>query len=283
MSKNINITPKNISGKCDLKCSYNFKYSESNSVAKNNGVMISLTYEDSNQVIYNNSKYIVDTISIFSPSIHIFNGAKKPGEIMITHNPTNGGNILEVCIPFTNSLDTSSASEIISDIITKVSSKAPSEGETTNVTINLQSIVPRKPFYAYSQDGKDYIVYGDLEALPLTSSILDKLSSIIKPYNISTPGTSLFFNSKGPTNGIQIGDGLYISCQPTGSSEEMTSVEYDKNDSSNVDLQSMFKSPFFKLFFLIFIGCIVFIAIFYGISKFYNYISNNDILTNKMK
>ena len=40
---NINISVQNIQGKCDLKCSYNFKYPESNTTAKNNGVFISLT------------------------------------------------------------------------------------------------------------------------------------------------------------------------------------------------------------------------------------------------
>jgi hypothetical protein len=40
----INISHKEVEGKCDLKCSYSFKYSESNSTAKNNYLGLSLVY-----------------------------------------------------------------------------------------------------------------------------------------------------------------------------------------------------------------------------------------------
>ena len=40
-SQNINISPQNVQGYCDMKCSYNFNYQESGSTATNNGVMIS--------------------------------------------------------------------------------------------------------------------------------------------------------------------------------------------------------------------------------------------------
>ena len=45
--QNINISPENVAGKCDLKCSYAFKYSESNSTATNQGVQITITYDNS--------------------------------------------------------------------------------------------------------------------------------------------------------------------------------------------------------------------------------------------
>jgi hypothetical protein len=57
-TQNINISPSNVKGRCDLKCSYSFKYSESNSTAKNNGVVIDLTYDSTSTppVNYNNGK-----------------------------------------------------------------------------------------------------------------------------------------------------------------------------------------------------------------------------------
>ena len=93
-TQNINISPSNVKGKCDMKCSYAFKYSESNSTAKNNGVLIQLTYDSTSipPVIYNSEKYVVENIVIVSPSIHTFNNNSMPGEIIITHNPQNGGN-----------------------------------------------------------------------------------------------------------------------------------------------------------------------------------------------
>lgn len=281
-SQNINITSKNIKGKCDLKCSYSFKYSESNSTAKNNGILINLTYDSRSvpPVIYNNEKYYVENITILSPSIHIFNDNSMPGEIIIAHNPVNGGNTLKVCIPFTSSSESSGASEIITDIINKVAANAPSEGNTTNLnfSINLQNIVPRKPFFVYSDNNTDWIVYGELDAIPLSSKTISKLQKIIRPYMIMTTGGDLFYNSKGPITGVQLGDGIYISCRPTGSSEEETAVEYEKTKPV-FDFSNIYESPVFKLIIIIIIGCLLFIIIFYGISVFYKFLLSD---TQKM-
>lgn len=277
-TQNINISARNIKGKCDLKCSYAFKYSESNSVAKNNGVLINLTYDSRSipPVVYNNEKYVVENVTIVSPSIHTFNDNSMPGEIIITHNPQNGGNSLKVCIPFTSSSESSPAAQILTDIINKVSTNAPSQGDSTNLNMSfsLQQIVPRKPFFVYSEKNTDWIVFGQLDAIPLSSTTISTLQKIIQPFQIPTPGGNLFYNSKGPIAGVQLGDGIYISCRPTGSSEEETAVEYNKS-SSSFDFSNIFQSPTFKLIIVIIIGCLVFVVIFYGISSFYNFLSSN--------
>lgn len=278
-TQNINIATSNIAGNCDYKCSYNFKYNESNSTAKNTGVSIDLTYDSTGNanVVFNDQKYNVGLIRITSPSIHYFNGATMPAEIIITHNPVSTGNILEVCIPFTSSSESSTASGIITQIINKVATNAPSQGETTNLNIsnfNLQSIVPRSAYYYYNNNNTDWIVFGYLDAIPLSSSTISTLQQIIKPFPIPTPGSDLFYNSKGPTAGLQIGDGLYISCQPTGSSDEETAVTYDKQ-SSSVDFSNILQSPVFQLLIMIIVGILLFIIIFYGISVFYNFITSD--------
>lgn len=276
-SQNLNISAKNITGKCDLKCSYSFKYSESSSTAKNNGIMLSLTYDSRSvpPVVYNSEKYNVSTIMITSPSLHVFDGNTMPGEIIIEHVPVNGGNNLAVCIPFSSSSESSTASSIITEIIQTAATNAPSQGDSTNLNMsnfNLQHIIPRKPFYAYSYTRTDYIVFGTLEAIPLSSSTISTLQQIIQPYPIQMPSVDLFYNSKGPISGVQIGDGLYISCQPTGSSEEETAVTYDKN-SSSVDFSNVLDSPIFKTIIMVVIGCILFIIVFYGLNAFYKYLS----------
>lgn len=270
--QNINISPKSVTGKCDLKCSYQFKYQESSSTAKNNGVVINLTYDTRNYspVNYNTQKYNVSNISIVSPSIHVFNDNKMSGEIIIEHSPINGGNNLNICIPFITSSESSPATSLITDIIKKVSTNAPSEGDTTNIgLITLQKIVPRKPFYFYSNDTTDYVVYGSIDAIPLSSSSIETLQKIIKPFDLSTPGENLFYNAKGPISGLQLGDGIYISCQPTGSSNDEVAVSYDKN-STSFDFSNISDSPLFKMIILIIIGCILFISLFYGISIIYD-------------
>lgn len=278
-TQNINISAKNITGKCDLKCSYAFKYSESSSTAKNNGVVLNLTYDSRSvpPVVYNGEKYNVSTISICSPSLHTFNDNSMPGEILIEHVPIKGGNNLRVCIPFTSSSESSTASNVITEVIQKVASNAPSEGDSTNLNVsnfNLQNIVPRKPFFAYTNNTDDYIVFGALDAIPLSSSTISTLQQIIKPFPLEMPDAPLFYNSKGPISGLSIGDGIYISCQPTGSSKEETAVTYDKN-SSSFDFSNIMDSPEFKLIIAIFVGCLLFVIIFYGLSAFYNYLSED--------
>jgi hypothetical protein len=200
-----------------------------------------------------------------------------PGEIIVEHIPVKGGNNLNVCVPFISSSETSTASNLITQVIETVASNAPSEGDSTNLNIsnfNLQSIIPRKPFFAYSTGNYDYIVFGELDAIPLSSTTITTLQQIIKPFPLPMPSAPLFYNSKGPVSGLQIGDGLYISCQPTGSSDEETAVSYDKN-SSNVDFSNVLDSPVFKLIIMIIVGCILFIIVFYGLSAFYNYLSQD--------
>jgi len=282
-NKSINISRENVLGNCDLKCSYNFKYPQTNLTAKNDGVMISLTCDKNNTspVSYNNQKYSVDKFIIVAPSIHSFNGSKTSAEILINHNPDGGGDQFIVCIPIIESTDSSSASNLLTEIIQGVSNGAPVQGETTNLNINnfsLSTIVPKKPFYSYTSSSKqeqnEYIVFDILDAITLNNKTLSTLTSIIKKFSVPTPGKNLYYNEKGP-NQSKVGDGIYISCQPTGSSTEETAVEYTKN-SSTYDLFSFDKNTI-KIILQVLFSCAIFIVVFGGIGFAYSKLSGNPI------
>jgi len=280
-TQNINISPQNISGKCDLKCAYNFKYSESNSTATNNGVMLSLTYDNNSvtPVLFNNQKYNVSNIMIVCPSLHVFNGSQAAAEIIIEHTPDLGGNQLNVAIPIISSSESSNASILITEIIEACGTNAPSEGTSTNLNLNgftLESIVPSKPFYNYiDSTNNEWIVFAILFAIPLSSGTLTTLSQIIQPYALPMTGSSLFLNSSGPNSSGNIGDGIYISCKPTGSSEEETTVEYSKNTTS-YDFSNMLDSPTAFLVIQIIVVCILFIIVFIGLGYVYNLITTGS-------
>jgi len=267
------ISSSNISGKCDLKCSYNYDYSSSNSTATNKGVLIELSYENSTSppVLYNNEKYSVIIVYITCPSIHLFNGSVAAGEIIIEHTPVSGGKLLNVAIPIISSTDTSYASNIITEIIQSVSTNAPAEGDSTTLNIpnfTLQNIVPNKPFYTYTTDNSNWIVYGSILGIPLSSATLTTLGEIIKVFPLPTPGNALFVNSSGPNMTTTVNDEIYISCNPTGSSEETTGVTYTKN-SQNLNLSSLMNNSIVKILF----GCIFFIVILLILNKIYTLIS----------
>ena len=277
----IDVSKKNISGKCDLKCAYNFNYQESNITTKNRGVLIYLTYDNSKTppVTYNTQKYTVTGISISSPSLHLFNGATTDAEIIIEHVPVKGGPLLKVGIPIKSSSESSDASYLLKEIIDATGTNAPNESESTNLSVSgftLNKIVPNKQYYSYTDNSNDdWIVFGILEAIPLKSNTLDTLQKIIKPFPIPMTGGKLFINTAGP-NSTKVGDGIYISCKPTGSSTEETGVEYSKNTTS-YNFSNISDNPVAKIIVQIIVGSILFIIIFMIFNIIYTWITTGDI------
>jgi len=279
-TQSIDISKKNISGKCDLKCAYNFQYPESNTTAKNQDVLINLSYDNSKTppVTYNTQKYTVTKIIISSPSLHLFNGATTDAEIIIEHTPVKGGPEFLVGIPIKSSSESSDASYLLKEIIDITGTNAPSQGESTNLSISgftLDKIVPNKQYYSYTDNGKnDWIVFGILDAIPLSSDTITTLQKIIKPYPVPMTGGELFFNSSGP-NSTKVGEGIYISCKPTGSSNEETTVEYSKNTPS-YDFANILDNPVTKMIFQIIVGCILFIIVFMIFNYIYQFITTGE-------
>jgi carbonic anhydrase len=281
----MNITAKNVTGNCDLKCSYNFGYSESSTTATNHGTAISLSYDPTSEppVKYNGKKYTVSSILIYYPSMHLYNGVQLAGEILIMHTPVNNiGNSLAIFIPLKSSTDSSTASQIITEIINIVKANAPAYYNKTTINIasfNLQDIVPQKPYYFYTSSSTDVIVYGDTEAIPLSSGTISTLQQIIMiNYKKSTPQTNeLFYNSAGPTLNKDLGNGIYISCQPTGSSNELMPVEFEKkNMSSTFSLPSMFQNDVLINIIMVLISVVVFMVIFKLLGMGYDY-ANGEV------
>ena len=278
-TQSIDISKKNVSGKCDLKCAYNFQYPESNTTAKNQGVLINLSYDNSKTppVTYNTQKYTVAQVIISSPSLHLFNGATTDAEIIIVHTPVKGGPELLVGIPIKSSSESSDASYLLKEIIDITGTNAPSQGESTNLSISgftLDKIVPNKQYYSYTSNKDDWIVFGILDAIPLNSATITTLQKIIKPYPVPMTGGELFFNTSGP-NSTKVGEGIYISCKPTGSSNEETTVEYTKNTPS-YDFANILDNPVTKMIFQIIVGCILFIIVFIIFNYIYQWITTGE-------
>jgi len=283
MGDQVNISRKEVEGKCDLKCAYNFKYTSSSGAAFNNTDSISIQLENRNPVVlYNKQKYGPFMIAIRYPSICLYNDKLADAEIMIIHAPVEGGRWLNVLIPIKISSDTTPATTAITKIIKSVSVSAPSARETVEISgFNLQNIVPKKPFFNLDYAGfYDIIAFGGLDAIPISSSTMDTLKQIIKPsiYKFTKAeafhngGGGLFYNSSGPnTTTTELGKGIYISCNPTGNSTETTEVTYDKNE-MDYDMTNILEDPTFILVVQTIIACVVFVIIFYIWNYSYNFI-----------
>lgn len=265
----IDISSAKIVGTCDLKCAYNFNYLPSNSYAINSSDSIVIIYDnkDTGQVSYNKEKYGVNAIVLVHPSLHLYNGKLADGEIIISQTPEKGGKPLIVFIPLIVSDQITSASITIKEIINNVASTAPKQGDkVTTGLIDLQKIVPKKPFMNYTDKNNNNIVFGLLDAIPISKITMDKFKSVVKPYIWKAEAENangLFYNSSGPNSTTDLGDGIYISCNPTGSSEETTEVTFEKPEIEPLDFENIFEDPTFMAIFQIFIACLIFLIIFY--------------------
>ena len=273
----IDISMSKITGKCDLKCSYSFHYSNSSCIATNRGDYISISYDKTSSppVLYNATGFDVKEIRLYVPSLHSYNDSKTDGELIIAHTSNTGEKPLLVCIPIKSNNTSSVSALFFKTLIDTVASSAPSDGETTTVNMpkfNLDLLVPRKPFFSYSatepyqpcSEEVDYIVFGPLQgSLDMMPETLTKLQSIIlsNPYDVKT-GPNLFYNEKGPRQGGAGGGEIYIDCQPVGSSDDSTEVVTETGSSSYPSTVSEWlNNPVVKLL----LGSLIFIAILYAI------------------
>jgi hypothetical protein len=232
-------------------------------------------------VLFNYQKYNVSSVKIYSPSLHLYDGAKVQAEIIIEHQPVTSGSALNVCIPIVQSSDNSKAGQVVSQIIEKVAANAPSKGNTTKLNLSgftLQNIIPNKPYFNYTnQEGVNHILFSKLDAIPVNQNLLTSLSKIIKPYQLTIPETKLFFNSDGPNTKNDLAkQGIYISCNPTGNSEETTNITNEKINT--FDVSSLFNNQNLVNFvgFLMIPALILAILMIFQILKKY---SLDDIVT----
>ena len=260
----MNISPQNIAGTCESKCSYAFNYPTTNSTTVSNyGAYLQFTYELSNTspVLYNNKSYNVSSITLYSPSLHKYNSATANGEVVIRHSPVNGGNPLYVVIPLSTGGLTTGGSQVVSRVINAASKSAPSAGKNTNKGVgefSLNSFIPMKQFYSYTTSKLDCIVFDISNAIGISTDDLSIFKKIITaaPSNPFTQSTSLFINTKGPTNSITGGGSdIYIDCQPTD--QVMGTVTKDKKSINDLGPQE-------NLMYLVYVVVFMFFTIFYN-------------------
>ena len=277
----LNISQDNVSGECNLKCSYSFQYSNSSCVASNTGESIVLSYDESNvpPVTYNGNKYKVSSMKITTGSILLYNGKNVKASLIISHAPIIGGGPFSVIIPIVSGTGSLPSSDILTTIIIETAKLAPKSGNKTSISLanyNLNNIVPKKPFYSFNTDQENFIAYGIENAITIDADTLTKLSTITKGVADIIPATnSLFYNPKGPnSSGSSSGnDDIYIDCQPVNVSEETIQMSTENKLSADYQMKSdynaratllkIFYNPWFQLLLLIFA-----IVIFYYFIQF---------------
>lgn len=275
----MDISKKNIKGLCDYKCAFSFDYPTNNPVITNKMIYLSLTPDDTTipPVMYNGQPYLVSQVHIYSPSLHLFNGEKLAGELVVLHSPQNGGTNLNVCIPI-NVNNSSEGTSILNKLIKFAVNNVPTTDDSMTLNMSnfsLNDIVPKSPFYNYV--GKDinndydvnYIVFGKDSSLYITDDISTKLSNIITSMELPILSDSyLFFNKKGVVSSEENGE-IYISCENTNTSKEMEQVTTASKNSTVFNWSDAFKNPIWITIFSIIGAIFLCLFIYYMLNIVY--------------
>lgn len=273
----IDISKDKIAGQCNTKCAYSFAYQDCGLSAENKASWITFSLDPVPSVppvLYNNKQYKPISIDILQPSSHTYNGIRAAAEIAILHRPVDGGNDLFIYIPITKSTDNSGASILIDQMINGAPKNANDKIPDVNVeNFSLNTIVPKSPFFSYSKNNSDVIVFPN--SIPLSEATLNILKSITKPKPIENKdtGTKVFYNGVGPKSTLA-DQGIYIDCQPTGSSGEVEIVT--AKNPPIYDMDSIMKDPTMYLIIQLIVSCIIFVVIYMAISYGFAFITSTS-------
>ena len=247
----------NCKGKCNLNYFYNPTYITATN--KNDHILLDLAKESSTVLNYSTNtrgtscnaqggEYIINNITIYTPSLHTYDGKQADGEILIDHKNSLGGNDLFISIPITTRLGSqSNATKQLTKIIEymkKVGNNNGEGGNVDNMELNLNDFIPNKGFYTYTgtipiKSCESCIIFivwdlNDGAAIHLNSSELKDLKSIINKKNVTiqpfTKDLGLAYNSSGASKTSTASDSIWIDCQPTGAEGEII-VNENKDES----------------------------------------------------
>ena len=230
----ININP-NYKSTCDRLCKFNYEYPQSNLSVLNQGSYLKIGYENSStpSVIFNNVEMSVNEIRLYRPSLHQYNGNNADAELIIKHIG-NGSNVL-VCVPISISASKTASSDLLDTILTNTLSKAPNQGESTQININnftLNDFVPTASFYSYKgtlpydpcSGSYNYVVFDKRDGAQISTSAYSNLSKLISKQTTEIKQNEFFYNKTGAVEGLNandLGDDYYLECNPTGEEGEI--------------------------------------------------------------
>jgi len=255
------------SGKCDLKCDYKFDYPDSNIVVTNAGTHLSLNYDRGTMppVLYNADAYNVQEVRFYTPSLHRYLGREAPAELVIYHS--YAGKNLVVCVPLIVGSSSTKTAKFFTQLVDYVNTFAQNASESANmgnVVWTINDWIPLKKFYSYtgteltSCSGKyDYIVFSvnDAATATISQDSLTNLQSLISRSNAPIVNNKFYESTVPAIYGLGPGgeDEIYISCSPTGSSDEMELVgvkdsnrNYFADFGSYMKEQNIIQNPFFQ-------------------------------------
>jgi hypothetical protein len=258
---------------CVLLCNYHPIYSISRVICENKGTHLEYTFPDITDIYhtkYSGTQYRVNKMSLYVPGLHTYENSTMSAELVINHlSETNDGKSLNVCIPVEGGgIKDSLLDSLIAQTLELSNSGSSGLTMLSIPDFDISMIIPNRPFYSYTgqdmfkpcipgNNDAEFLVFDKKASIKISTSTLNNLTSnitraVINPSSVGSH--KLYYNMNGPTHTTS--DEIYISCQPTGSSDETTPLYL--NGSKNYILAQM----------LILFGSVVGIALIIFLIKF---------------
>ena len=279
---------------CSLKCDYTFTYPTTSLSITNRGDYFSMRVDPNNvsPVTYNAANYQVQEIRLYHSSLHTYAGSKADAELIIVHNSVTGSGNLLVCVPIMKTTVLNESAKIFDTLISELAKTANSVGQQTVVnihTFSLDKLVPMKPFFSYTGtlpyspcNGEySYIVFGQNDALGITSAALKSFKKIISVNQYTTPHSKrdhkIYYNSQGPkSQKNSTADEYYMSCAPTGGDGEVLIENVKSTESLFDSYTGKGVNKFLSGFIQIIIAFIIILIILSIGHKILNYIGKKQ-------
>jgi carbonic anhydrase len=274
----INISKDSIDDNCSLKCHYKYDYPVTPSAPiSNEGNYLVISYDNA-KIKFNDNELLTNSIRIYTPSMHTFNGLSSDGEIIISH--VGAGYSLLVCIPIVISSGKSEGSKELESIIKFASEHVPNVGEKSSYvssTFTLNSFIPKKKsFYSYNgtlpyspcNGNHNYVVFmpSDSSVFISSENMNELQKMIIKHDSVIKKTNSVFYNKKGAIydGGVTSleDDDIYIDCRPTGEDGEVVPIPTCNSNKKPTNTESFdFSNPAVIVLVSLLGGILLFILI----------------------
>jgi carbonic anhydrase len=236
--------------KCKENCNFNFKYN-SNSTCKliNKGDYLEIKTDGKNKVTYNSQGLSIDSVRLYIPSLHTFDGKHTEAELILKHG--GGTKNFMVCLPIKTNEGGGDSVIFFKQFAPHIplEKNSPTTVNVKNWSLNDVMPAPKTPFYHYIGDSPyppcnmqaTMIVFDNKHASVINASDLELIKKTIKP----AAKTS---KKEGFVGGFKEGFVAYNSngandTDNSSSSQAMECTEYYDTDPTSSGDDTSIKKP----------------------------------------
>jgi len=230
---------------CKENCDFNFKYN-SNSICQliTQRDYLEIKTDGKNKVSFNSQELKLDSVRLYIPSLHTFDGKHTDAELILKHD--GGQKNFMVCLPIKTSKGIGDSINFFKQIAPYVVHSRKNNPVTVNVknwSLNNVMPAPKTPFYNYSGDSPyppcnmkaTMIVFDNIHASTINEVDLELIKKTIKKHEKRNKTTS---SKEGFVGGVREGMVTYNSAgannNDTGS-QAMECSEYYDTDTSDTN------------------------------------------------